>query len=297
MALEPGAGMNVEGGGLKLVEIFPSLQGEGVLVGVPQVFLRLAGCNLRCSYCDTPEARREPGQCRVWGREGVEEFIANPLSVGRALERIEVLRLPAMHSVSLTGGEPLLQAEALAEILPALKARGMGIYLETNGTLPSHLGTVLEWLDWIAMDLKLPYAQDGKDFLEEQVEFLGLAASRRVFLKLVAEEATPKEEVDRFCRRMRGELPGLVNIPLVIQPVSIPLGRGGEAPPGPAAGAGVERGIESAAGEPVFTGGKGEKAWRLGVSRRKIVELLEAASTYFREVRVIPQMHRAWGIK
>jgi organic radical activating enzyme len=289
--------MNVEGGGLKLVEIFPSFQGEGVLAGVPQVFLRLAGCNLRCSYCDTPEARRKPGQCLVWGWEGVAEILANPLSVGQVLERVEALWLPAMHSVCLTGGEPLLQAETLAELLPSLKARGMGIYLETNGTLPSLLGTVLEWVDWIAMDLKLPYAQGGEDFLEEQVGFLGLAVSRRVFLKLVAEEATPKEEVDRFCRRMRRELPGPVKIPLVIQPVSVPPARGEEMPPGRAAGVGAERGAISTPGESALAGNKRGEAWKVGVSRRKIVELLELASAYFREVRVMPQMHRAWGIK
>jgi len=59
------------------------------------------------------------------------------------------------HSVSVTGGEPLLQARRLAALLPLLAQRHQPIYLETNGTLPGGLASVLEWVDHIGMDIKL----------------------------------------------------------------------------------------------------------------------------------------------
>lgn len=281
---------------LRLVEIFPSFQGEGLLVGVPQVFLRLAGCNLECSYCDTPEARAEPESCRVWSWEGDMESVANPLPDAEVLRRIEASWGPMMHSVSLTGGEPLLQAEALAGVLPRFKERGMSIYLETNGTLPGELRKVLEWVDWIAMDLKLPSALGGRDLLEAQLEFLRVAVARRVFLKLVAEERTPLEEVTGFCRRITREIPGAGEIPFVLQPVSVRLSPF-EGPEKEVA-TGVPRmpgGASPAPGiSPPASAGHG---WRVGLTARRAAELAEAVAAHFREVRVIPQLHRAWGIK
>jgi organic radical activating enzyme len=106
-------------------EIFASLQGEGVTAGVPSVFVRLAGCNLTCRWCDTPYAWD-------WSRyDPSAETIA--LSVEDVLER--VLRAE-LENVVITGGEPLLQAAALAPLARELKARGRRLEIETNGTLP-----------------------------------------------------------------------------------------------------------------------------------------------------------------
>lgn len=251
---------------MNVCEIFPSFQGEGVLAGVPQVFLRLGGCNLRCSYCDTPWARREVDACRVYDWRGKMATIPNPLKARTLADRIMSLWEHGMHSVSITGGEPLQQAVGLTELLPALRGGDMPVYLETNGTLPRELDMVLEWVDWVAMDLKLPYSQGGKDYLEAQRDFLRLASSRCLFLKVVIEEDTPAGELERCLRELVGEAEG---VPLVLQPASRPSARRSRNPGG---------------GPPA-------------IRPERAAELRRLAASLFDDVRVIPQLHRAWGIR
>ena len=101
-----------------IAEIFHSLQGEGRLLGVPSVFVRTSGCNLRCAWCDTPYAS--------WAPEGrtmaVDEILA------------EVARFPARHVV-LTGGEPMI-APGLHELAFQLQERRYHVTIETAGTVP-----------------------------------------------------------------------------------------------------------------------------------------------------------------
>ncbi|MFZ4116018.1 MAG: 7-carboxy-7-deazaguanine synthase QueE [Chthoniobacterales bacterium] len=101
-------------------EIFHSLQGEGLFIGMPSIFVRTSGCNLRCRWCDTPYAS--------WKPEGEE------LSIAEILKRIAVY--PCRHVV-LTGGEPMV-AKGLSELAAQLKKRGYHITIETAGTLPPH---------------------------------------------------------------------------------------------------------------------------------------------------------------
>lgn len=99
-------------------EIFYSLQGEGALAGVPSVFIRTSGCNLRCAWCDTPYAS--------WNPEGEQ------LSPAEIVER--VLQFPAKHVV-ITGGEPMI-APGMPVLAELLHAGGMHITMETAGTVP-----------------------------------------------------------------------------------------------------------------------------------------------------------------
>jgi 7-carboxy-7-deazaguanine synthase len=102
---------------MRIAEIYRSLQGEGFLTGTESVFVRTAGCNLRCGYCDTPYASWEP--------EG------DDLSVDEIVARVESY---GCRHVVLTGGEPLLFAE-LIPLCAALRARGHHLTIETAGTL------------------------------------------------------------------------------------------------------------------------------------------------------------------
>jgi 7-carboxy-7-deazaguanine synthase len=102
---------------MRIAEIYQSLQGEGSLTGVPSVFVRASGCNLRCWFCDTPFAS--------WSPEG-EDFSVDEIV---AL----VLQHPAAHVV-ITGGEPMLFAELLP-LTQTLHAAGKHITIETAGTL------------------------------------------------------------------------------------------------------------------------------------------------------------------
>ena len=122
----------------------------------------MALCNLECGYCDTPYAPQPDCRIEDAPASGVFRSLPNPV----ALETLYNIlhgwhqRLPGLHhSISLTGGEPLVQAEVLAEWLPALR-QILPIYLETNGTLPAALEPLLPEIDWISMDIKLP-SQSG----------------------------------------------------------------------------------------------------------------------------------------
>lgn len=191
------------------------------------------------------------------GWRGDEEEIPNPMSAEEAAERVLRLWDRGMHAVSVTGGEPLLQAEELAGFLPLLRREGMPVYLETNGTLHAELARVLGLVDWISMDLKLPSALGGVDLLEEQRFFLRLARSRRVFLKCVIEPGTGEGELEDACRALSLEA---ADVPLVLQLATPPPG--------------------------------GER-----IAPRRAFELCGLAAAYFREVRVLPQLHRLWGIE
>ena len=103
-------------------EIFYSIQGEGELTGVPSVFIRTSGCNLRCDWCDTPYASWEP--------EGEEMSLAQILEV--------VDDYPANHCV-ITGGEPMV-AKGIHELASEIKQRNKHITIETAGTvLPENI--------------------------------------------------------------------------------------------------------------------------------------------------------------
>ena len=98
-------------------ETFYSLQGEGELTGVPSVFIRTSGCNLRCNWCDTPYAS--------WNPEGTERSVDELVA--------EVRRHPARHVV-LTGGEPMI-AKNIRDLAAALRAAGQHITIETAATV------------------------------------------------------------------------------------------------------------------------------------------------------------------
>lgn len=100
-------------------EIFYSVQGEGSLTGVPSVFVRTSGCNLRCAWCDTPYAS--------WNPEG------DPMGVPEIVA--EVHRHPGARHVVLTGGEPMI-ATGIADLASALRDGGHHITIETAATVP-----------------------------------------------------------------------------------------------------------------------------------------------------------------
>jgi 7-carboxy-7-deazaguanine synthase len=103
---------------MRIAEIFYSVQGEGSLTGLPSVFVRTSGCNLRCAWCDTPYAS--------WQPEGDE------MSLEAILDQVE--QYPSRYVV-VTGGEPMV-ARAVRTFLAELRRRGKHVTLETAGTIP-----------------------------------------------------------------------------------------------------------------------------------------------------------------
>lgn len=101
-----------------IAETFVSVQGEGKLAGVPSLFVRTSGCNLRCWFCDTPFSS--------WDARGEQR------TIGSLLAPLDAF--PGVRHAVVTGGEPLI-AKHLEELLFALKARGVHITIETAGTV------------------------------------------------------------------------------------------------------------------------------------------------------------------
>ncbi len=102
---------------LRIAEMFASIQGEGMLAGAPSFFIRVSGCNLRCSWCDTPYASWEP--------EGL---------VIECSEILEQVQESSVHHVVVTGGEPML-FEGVEDLCAGLRAAGRHITVETAGTV------------------------------------------------------------------------------------------------------------------------------------------------------------------
>jgi len=126
---------------MKIAELFPSLQGEGKNQGKPCFFIRLAGCNLHCHWCDTP--RSQSG-----GRE---------MNLDTILEKVRQSGLPY---VCITGGEPLLQGDELECLLSSLRKQGIIIDIETNGTVDF---TRFQSYASICMDVKCPSSGEQSD--------------------------------------------------------------------------------------------------------------------------------------
>jgi 7-carboxy-7-deazaguanine synthase len=216
-----------------LSEIYLSLQGEGIWVGVPMVFVRTTGCHRRCRYCDTEFALVAEKQARIWlgWRKGEPELtVDNPIAVQQVAEWVLQASGQGRFAnwVSFTGGEPLLQADFLAELGAMLKGLGFRILLETEGGLPNRLEKVLPFTDAVAADIKLPSTTGEPLDWDEAERFLRLVAEAPVqacvkivvttdidegeferAVELLAQLQTSQSDFRRFCPMV-----------LILQPVT-----------------------------------------------------------------------------
>src|SRR5688572_22159252 len=178
---------------MRISELFYSIQGEGKLAGVPSVFVRASGCNLRCVWCDTPYAS--------WDPEGPE------MSVARIVEDVE--EFGARHIV-ITGGEPLIMPD-IVELCDALKARQHHITVETAATVFKQLK-----LDLASLSPKLanstPHERESGRFaavheknrlnFETIQRFIDTSPS--VQLKFVVAQERDMDEIESILANVRG---------------------------------------------------------------------------------------------
>lgn len=199
-----------------LTEIFSSVQGEGKYVGCRQIFVRSADCNLNCAYCDTNFKRAE--FCNVETSAGSMTFekIKNPVDAAQVSEIIKKFssQVPT-HSVSFTGGEPLLNWKFIREVAEKIQPSKLKIFLETNGTLAAELSQIINFVDIISADIKLPSVA-GNNF-DRHAEFLKIAAQKDLYAKIVISAETTLEEFDAAINLLEKISPQIL---LILQPVT-----------------------------------------------------------------------------
>lgn len=228
----------------EITDIFSSVQGEGIFVGAKQVFVRFKRCNLDCAYCDEDR--------------DAEPSIYTSASLLEEIDRLEEEK-GMHHSVSLTGGEPLVYADFLRVFLPLLRKSGRRVYLETNGTLPDALAGLIDHVDIVSMDVKLPSSTGCGAYWKEHEAFLKIALKKSVLVKAVV---TPKTTADDFERAVMIMASIAKNIPFIIQPAT------------PVSKSDAE------------------------VPAAKLMEFLEIGlSAGLDHIRVIPQMHKVLKLK
>ena len=184
-----------------LSEIFASFQGEGAHVGRLHLFVRLAGCNIRCRYCDTPDSLERTATYAVSAADDDIEVRGNPVDAEELSGLVGRLLASAapIDAIALTGGEPLTQSEFLAAFLEAGRFT-VPILLETNGLLPRRLRDVMAWVDIISMDIKLPSNSGEGAWWEAHAEFVEQARTKDLYVKVPVDEGTADAEVDRAAR-------------------------------------------------------------------------------------------------
>lgn len=241
-----------------LSEIFASFQGEGLLTGQRHLFVRLSGCNLRCAYCDTPDSLERESEYAIHSPTGETRRGHNPITARRLSELIAPFFEGggAIDAVSLTGGEPLMQASFLRHWLPQAGLR-VPVMLETNGMLPQALAEVIDLVDVVSMDLKLPSNSREPAFWAEHAEFAAIAHRRRLYAKILVDGQTQEGELERASGLLADIDPA---VPTFVQPIFDEAGR-------------------LQADEPTLTRFH-------AIARRRLSD-----------VRVIPQVHKLIGIR
>ncbi len=209
-----------------LSEIYSAIQGEGPLIGIRQIFIRFSICDLRCIWCDTPESLVKNEICTIEESSGKRNFqrIKNPIPVNDLLSYIKLLSPKLHHSISLTGGEPLLHCDFLNDFLPSVKKEiGLPVYLESGGHRPNELSKIVDLLDFISMDFKLPSSAKTGILWEKHKEFLEISSKAKnlqnIWVKIVITKDTLLDELTNSVNIIKSVYPKN-NLEIFLQPVT-----------------------------------------------------------------------------
>ena len=190
----------------RINEIFSSIQGEGKLIGRRQIFVRFSGCNLRCNYCDTPQ--------------GLDPKVGSFFSEEQLFNSINDLKTPDFHSISLTGGEPLLNADFIRSFL---EKYDFDCLLETNGSLPDELEKIAELIKYASLDIKLPEhcsTPNWDNLFTNELKSLNLLIDKKtnIYCKIVILPSTKVDTIKSIVSRLYDEISDVSRLSMVIQP-------------------------------------------------------------------------------
>ncbi len=210
-----------------ITELFSSFQGEGPYAGRRQIFIRFAGCHLSCFYCDTAYARDpKPGFCTVFGSEASSKnrSIENPLPSSLVIDIVKGLKTLDLHSISYTGGEPLLSASFVKEIAKEAKSMHLKNFIETNGYSASAFASIADYFDFASIDIKLrnhrAVAENEYDNLyRNAMDCIKISADKglETIVKVVVLKNTSVKEIETICSDLAD-----FNVKFVLQPVTVP---------------------------------------------------------------------------
>ncbi|MBP1912768.1 7-carboxy-7-deazaguanine synthase QueE [Thermococcus stetteri] len=209
-----------------MAEVFNSWQGEGGSVegsafGRRQIFVRFAGCDLHCVWCDSKEyidaSRVSRWRYEIEPFTGRFEYNSNPASVEEVVGAILRLDTGDIHSISYTGGEPTLQVKPLKALMERMKELGFDNFLETHGGLPELIKEVAPLTDYASVDIKDETAratEDWRGLVLREVESIRILkrAGAKTYAKLVVTSETKVENVRWYASLLKGLAP------MVIQP-------------------------------------------------------------------------------
>jgi 7-carboxy-7-deazaguanine synthase len=251
-----------------LSELFASYQGEGARAGERHLFVRFAGCNIRCRYCDTPGSLERVADCTVDYPDGSSEVIANPIGAQQlaAIVRRFCEIDPAIALIAITGGEPMLQHRFIRAWLGEHRPP-VGCLLETNALISEGLDALLPYVAVVSADIKLPSnSGEGARWNEHRRFFERCRPARfvpsdihpQVYVKMPVDDRTTADDVREGARLVAQTLPGA---PLYLQPLTDPV--------------------------------SGD--WRL--SHPRLLSLLRTATAEVPGTRFRPQLHKLVGMR
>jgi organic radical activating enzyme len=211
-------------------ELFCSVQGEGLFVGERHIFVRTAGCVATCEWCDTvySKVRTPRFVIHAGAHDQPARWRPNPVAMEDVLaDVLDMAKANApVSTVSITGGEPLEQPQAVRALAGALRERGLAVYLETAGLHADALASLIDDIDVIATDVKLESAT-GINHAPAHREFLRVVrescfdpsrdGARPVFVKVVVDLKATTGEIEAAARLVAD---ASRKIPFIIQPES-----------------------------------------------------------------------------
>ncbi|MGI0083015.1 MAG: 7-carboxy-7-deazaguanine synthase QueE [Nitrosopumilaceae archaeon] len=233
---------------VRLFEIFTSVEGEGILYGTKTLFVRLAGCPFKCFYCDTKDSLPMDS-----GKE---------YTVEEACNLIENNLQQNTYKVNFTGGDPLVQSEAVAEMAKFVQTKKIPTYIESSCYDSQKFSQVLPYIDYIKIEFKTPESEfvDLKHYsklLENEIQCLvhAVNSKKTTYIKVVISSKTQLESFNKLLKKVFGTISKSQIAGFIIQP-------------------------SYNVAEP---------------SLEQLLSFYDAVYSYYNQVRIVPQLHKFIG--